>query len=250
MGCTRATGRRCRAAAGRGRSGLGLPRRVARARGARPGAACGSLGREARRGAGPAGRGALFTGSSSAISSACPCSRTAPSTGEPDRGLGFEPPTRGLEIRRSVYENAGSTACLSRSRATIQRSSYPRILHPVLPLPETRCECRLRAAELKCPPANFCFNRLAGSGPNVMRSLSGTLQRRQERPTPKGLRNLRTDFEASTGTSPRKLRMGARRRLRGASPLGGEARSRGSWPPTSLPTTVRPGRACRGCSAT
>ena len=37
------------------------------------------------------------------------------------------PATRGLEVRRFVYENAGSAACSSESSVKQARSSYPRI---------------------------------------------------------------------------------------------------------------------------
>ena len=40
---------------------------------------------------------------------------------------GFEPPTRGLEVRRSVYGNAGSAACSSQLSVVTPRSSYPTI---------------------------------------------------------------------------------------------------------------------------
>ena len=43
------------------------------------------------------------------------------------RPAGFEPATRGLEVRRFVYENAGSAACSSQLSGTNVRTSYLRI---------------------------------------------------------------------------------------------------------------------------
>ena len=43
------------------------------------------------------------------------------------RPAGFEPATRGLEVRRFVYENAGSAACSSQIRAVQPRTCYPAI---------------------------------------------------------------------------------------------------------------------------
>jgi len=44
------------------------------------------------------------------------------------RPAGFEPPTRGLEVRRFIYENGGSAACSSQFWRLPRRSSYLTIL--------------------------------------------------------------------------------------------------------------------------
>ena len=40
-------------------------------------------------------------------------------------GQGFEPATRGLEVRRLVYENAGSAACSSRNGTPVLGTCFP-----------------------------------------------------------------------------------------------------------------------------
>ena len=88
------------------------------------------------------------------------------------RPAGFEPATRGLEVRRSIYENAGSAACSSQMSMAIVRFSDPRI--------HVAC-CRLRkpletgslddVTRFRPPSRNYC-RRLSAS---VKLALNGLL---------------------------------------------------------------------------
>ncbi len=59
------------------------------------------------------------------------------------RPAGFEPATRGLEVRRFVYRNAASASCSSQVRRADRRTCYPTIQPPALSVGATarRCQC-------------------------------------------------------------------------------------------------------------